>query len=354
MRSSGFFFLAGFLSLAACATEADDGDPQVGAEEELTAAPAVIPASYQASKLGYVGSLRYNTPSLAVRRPSLFKVPTFELEGTIGDEVEIRVTGRVAGENPALVVLGPLDPAAYSRCATWSAATQRWCLEGVPSPVVASNDDADATTKNPKLRMKLTSPRLRIGVVGASVFDVVVDSVASALDPDACKKTSAAATPGDKGSFSRVRLTRDCKDYAGRDCGPWREVSRAQGRHSAYVPAPAGTARKVVLQDDGGSYTWIRCTYHDCSTRVTEDCLARTDCSVSPTGDVTCAPWQEASVTLNRRTALDADTCNAIERPVRYSGVLGDKCLSLSTGLERVRTASGGYTESQTVIVTSW
>lgn len=343
--------VGGILLATACAVSPDDTDTEASAEEALT----VIPASYPASKLAFVRQLRINRPEVAVRRPSLFTVPVFELEGTVGDEIEVRVTAKVAGENPALVVLGPPDPTALAACARWSAPSQPSCMRTVASPVLASNDDADATTKNPKLRVKLTSPRLRVGVVGASLFDLVVDSVASGIDPGACRRSATSSSAGDEGSVTRVRLTRECKDYASRDCSPWRELARLDGRHAVDVGTPAGsTTRRMNLVDDGGYYTWIKCTYHDCSTRVSEPCLARTPCTVSREGDVTCDAWHEASVTLNRRTALDADTCNELERPVRFSGVLGERCLSLSSGLERTRTPTGGWVESQTVIVTSW
>ncbi len=38
---------------------------------------------------------------------------------------------------------------------------------------------------------------------------------------------------------------------------------------------------------------------------------------------------------------------------MRFTGVIGEGCLSLTTGVERARTGTG-YTQTQTVIATHW
>ena len=345
--------------VGACASppaSSGDGDESEGALVTNPASPVTIPTSCRSAQLGSAGTLRYNQQQTKVYRPIQYgvSVTTLTLSATLGDEVDIVVSGRGPTANPAVVVLGSVDPVELAKCREVSHdVLRKHCYERLTRPVVASNDDADATTKDARLRHKLTDSTLTIGVLGVSVFDVVVRSVASALDTTSCVANAGAPLRGDHGSFDRVTLERDCK---GTQCSPWRELGRESRNGNKLVVgyAPGSSTEALLLVDNDGPFG----TFHQGGLRVTEDCTATTVCSLSQ-GRVRCDDWLRATVVRRGATAIDSDQCDsqltgAFDKTTpRFSGVLGARCASLTGGI-RTTTVPGGRTETQTVIVKAW
>lgn len=350
------------LLLAACSADANRDDAATDDEGALTApssAPRVIPTSIKTSHIGSAGTIRYGEPLTKVLRPSGWgiDVTTLTLRGTPGDVVDIAINGRSSLADPALVVLGPADPVEVSKCATSSSPyLQKWCYDALVRPVVASNEDADATTKNARLRVTLDSDTLTIGVLGVSVFDASVVSVSSGLKPEACVKSTAAPAPASHGSFDRVTLTRECKYPS---CGPWRELGRESrnGNDLAVVNA-AGGSTSLWLTDDDGPYATFGGGWAG-GVRTTRDCTAVTRCWIAA-GTVTCEDWQRALVSRRGATAIDSDTCTSQlsgsfdPTTPRFSGVIGEGCVSLGGPVRTTYGAGGVRTETKTFIVKNW
>ncbi|MFO0669075.1 MAG: hypothetical protein U0235_05505 [Polyangiaceae bacterium] len=359
------FLLLGsaLLFATACSASGADDDSTDDGESALTApvgAPVVIPAAIKANRLGSAGTIRYGQPLVKVVRPSGWPidVTTLTLRGTPGDEVEIAVNGRTSAANPAVVVLGAADPNEVKKCeSTSSAYLKGYCYAGLTRPVLDSNDDADATTKNAKLRTKLVTDSLTIGVLGVSVFDISATSIASGLDPLACVKSGATPTRGTFGEFDRVTLTRDCR---GATCAAWRELGRESrpGNELSVGYRAGGVTVAVGLTDNDGPYATFGGGWAG-GVRTTEDCTATTSCSLAG-GNVTCDDWQRAVIVRRGATAIDSDTCSsqlsgAFDATTpRFTGVLGDRCISLHGPVRTSYGAGGARTETQTFIVKSW
>lgn len=361
-KMKAFLLLGSVLLFAtACSASSADDESTDDGESALTTPqgkPMAIPTTIKASRLGSAGTVRYGQPLTKVVRPSGWgvDVTTLTLRGTPGDEVEIAVSGRTTTADPAVVVLGSADPIAIQKCETTSSAyLKSYCYGGLERPVVDSNDDADATTKNAKLRTKLVTDTLTIGVLGVSVFDITATSIASALDPSACVRSSAKPTRASHGSFDRVTLTRDCR--IGK-CDPWRELGRESRNGNDISVGYSGGSDVVTLTDNDGPYATFGGGWAG-GIRTTEDCKATTYCSLSA-GTVSCGDWERAIVSRRGATAIDSDTCTsqlsgAFDTTTpRFSGVLGDHCVSLHGPVRTTYGAAGSRTETQTFIVKSW
>ena len=340
MRSAAFSFVlaASFILLTGCSsTTEEDLDSSEAMLAGRTAPTVISPFS-----MSFGAKLAYGTPA-SVDRFSQYML--FELDGTVGDEVEL--TAESSTRDPFIAVLGPQDPVRLAQCEYWRKSNPAYadsCRAKADYSVAAFADDESATSNKARLRTTLVAPRLRFVVGGAYYVKVLAESVRSAIDTKACAPGTPAAA--NLAPVPIVTRFRDCGPRTTDACGPWREQRREDGLRVGVVAR--GTARELWLENEGPYYRTVRD-----GMATSRPCIASTSCSLA-NGKASCAPYARAVVVPTGGTALDSTLCdsNDVGAP-KFSGTIGARCLSLSAGVARKATPAGAR-ETETVIVAGW